>query len=115
GDETAATEPHRRAPHAALRFGVAHDNVGRRGSGRLSARSVQFFSLRTKLLLFAATLVIVPGAIYGAVTLSASRAAITRVVGRQLVVEARAAADRLAMTLRSEQERLDSFAAQDVM
>jgi two-component system, NtrC family, sensor histidine kinase HydH len=81
----------------------------------LSARSVQSFSLRTKLLVFAAALVLVPGAIYGAITVASSRAALTHVVGRQLVVEARNAADRLAITLRSELSRLESFAAQDVM
>jgi signal transduction histidine kinase len=81
----------------------------------LSAGSVQFFSLRTKLLVFAAALVLVPGGIYGAITLAQSRAAIARVVGRELVEEARNAADRLATALRSEQARLESFAAQDVM
>ena len=38
-----------------------------------------------------------------------------RVVGRQLVEGARNAADRLATMLRSEQERIHSLAAQDVM
>ena len=58
---------------------------------------------------------LVPGAIYGAITVSRSRAAMARVVGRQLVGEARNAADRLATMLRSEQERIHSLAAQDVM
>lgn len=81
----------------------------------MSARSVQVFSLRTKLLLFAAALVLLPAGIYGLITVTSSRAALARVVGRQLVVEARNAADRLATTLRSERERLDSFALQDMM
>ncbi len=81
----------------------------------MSAPSVQSFSLRTKLLVFAAALVLVPGAIYGAITVASSRAALTHVVGRQLVAEARNAADRLATALRSELARLESVAAQDVM
>ena len=81
----------------------------------MSVRSVQFFSLRTKLLFFAAALVLIPGGIYGAITLSSSRAALAQVVGRLLVEEAREVADRLATTLRSERERLESFAVQDVM
>jgi signal transduction histidine kinase len=89
--------------------------VRERDANRLRAQSVQFFSLRTKLLLFAAVLVLLPGAIYGLITVSSSRAALVRVVGRQLEAEARNAADRLATTLRSERERLDSFASQDMM
>jgi signal transduction histidine kinase len=81
----------------------------------LSAVSLQVFSLRNKLLVFAAALVLIPGAIYAAITVSSSRAAMARVVGRQLVAEARNAADRFAATLRSEQARLESFAGQDVM
>lgn len=81
----------------------------------MSAGIVQFFSLRTKLLFFAAALVLIPGGIFGVITLSSSRAALAQVVGRQLVEEARNGADRLATTLRSERERLKSFAAQDVM
>lgn len=81
----------------------------------MSADAVRFFSLRIKLLVFAAALVLVPGGIYGAIAVSSSRAALTEVVGRQLIEEARGGADRLATTLRSERERLQSFAVQDVM
>jgi signal transduction histidine kinase len=81
----------------------------------LSAGGVQFFSLRTKLLFFAAALVLIPGGIYGAITLSSSRAALAQVVGQLLVEKAREVADRLTTTLRSERERLESFAVQDVM
>jgi signal transduction histidine kinase len=77
--------------------------------------SIQFFSLRTKLLFFAAALVLIPGGIYGVITLSSSRAALAQVVGRLLVEKAREVADRLATTFRSEQKRLESFAVQDVM
>jgi signal transduction histidine kinase len=84
-------------------------------AGCLSTESRRFFSLRTKLLLFATAIVLIPGSIYGAITLSSSRAALAQVVGRLLVEEAREGADRLALTLRSEWERLESFATQDVM
>lgn len=81
----------------------------------MSVGSTQFFSLRIKLLFFAAALVLIPGGIYGAITLSSSRAALAQAVARLLVEVAREVADRLAMTFRSERERLESFAAQDVM
>jgi two-component system, NtrC family, sensor histidine kinase HydH len=77
--------------------------------------SKQGYSLRTKLLIFATALVLIPGGIYGAISLSSSRAALAQVIGRQLVEEARSGAERLTTTLRSECERLESFAAQDVM
>lgn len=73
------------------------------------------FSLRAKLALLAAILVLVPAAIYGAISLTSSRAALTQVVGRQLVEEARSGADRLAGVLRSGRDRLRGLAAQDVM
>jgi two-component system, NtrC family, sensor histidine kinase HydH len=81
----------------------------------LSARGAHVFSLRTKLVVFAAALVVIPGAIYGAITVSRSREAMARVVGRQFVEGARNAADQLATMLRSEQERIHWLAAQDVM
>jgi len=73
------------------------------------------FSLRAKLVLLAAVLVLVPAGVYGVISLSSSRAALTQVIGRQLVEEARSGADRLAHVLRSENERLRALAAQDVM
>lgn len=81
----------------------------------MNSESLPSFSLRTKLIVFAAALVLVPGGIYGAITVASSRAAIAQVVGRQLVAEARNGADRLTTALRSEQARLKSFAGQDVM
>ncbi|HEX9640413.1 MAG TPA: histidine kinase dimerization/phospho-acceptor domain-containing protein, partial [Candidatus Krumholzibacteria bacterium] len=78
-------------------------------------RNARFFSLRTKLLFFVTAIVLIPGGIYGAITLSSSRAALAQVAGRLLVEEAREGADRLATILRSERERLESFATQDVM
>ena len=91
------------------------ENAREKGADCLSTGNGRFFSLRTKLLLFATALVLIPGGIYGAISLSSSRAALAQVVGRLLVEEAREGADRLATTLRSERERLESFAAQDVM
>ncbi len=73
------------------------------------------FSLRAQLLFFVTALVLLPGGLYGVITLSSSRAALAQVVGRHLSEEARSGADRLATTLRSERERLESFAVQDVM
>lgn len=91
------------------------ENVSEKETGCLSTGNVRFFSLRTKLLLFATAIVLIPGGIYGAITLSSSRAALAQVVGRLLIEEAREGADRLATSLRSERERLESFATQDVM
>ena len=56
-----------------------------RGPDRLSAGTIQFFSLRTKFLLLAAALVLIPAGIYGAITASQSRAAIADLVSRQLI------------------------------
>ncbi|MBI3247520.1 MAG: sensor histidine kinase [Deltaproteobacteria bacterium] len=81
----------------------------------VTLKSERFFSLRSKLLLFATAIVLLPGGLYGALALSSSRAALAQVVGRQLIEEARNSADRLATILRSERERLESFAMQDVM
>jgi two-component system sensor histidine kinase HydH len=81
----------------------------------VSARIVQFSSLRTKLLLFAAALVVLPALVSGIITVTSTQAALSRVVGRQLTEEARNAADRLATVLRSTRESLDTAARQDVM
>ncbi|MGQ0587471.1 MAG: hypothetical protein ACT4PK_09765, partial [Gammaproteobacteria bacterium] len=73
------------------------------------------FSLRTKLALLAAVLVLVPAAIYGAISVSSSRDALTQVIGRQLFEKAGSGAERLAGLLRSDRDRLHALAAQDVM
>ncbi len=86
-----------------------------KGAGNVRTERGQRYSLRTKLLIFATALILIPGAIYGAISLSSSRAALAQVIGRQLVEEARNGADRLTITLRSERERFASFAVQDVM
>lgn len=71
----------------------------------MSAGGLPFLSLRTKLLFFTAALVLVPGAIFGAITLSSTRTALAEVVGRQLVEEARNGADRLATASRCSPRR----------
>ena len=81
----------------------------------MSAHGEPFISLRTKLIAFAVALVVLPGGIYGVIAVLRSRADLERVVGRQLVAEARNAADGLAAFLRMERERLRSLARQDLM
>ncbi|TMA78967.1 MAG: sensor histidine kinase [Deltaproteobacteria bacterium] len=81
----------------------------------MKARTLQVFSLRTKLLLFTAAVVIVPGATFGAIAVSSARATLSRAVGRELAEEARDTAERLAATLGAGRATLDSFARQDVM
>jgi signal transduction histidine kinase len=82
---------------------------------RVSAQTIQVYSLRTKLLIFVAALVLLPGSIYAVIAVTSARTALTRAVGRQLAQEARNTADRLAASLRAERESLASFAKQDVM
>jgi signal transduction histidine kinase len=81
----------------------------------VSAGTLQTFSIRTKLLVFVASLVVILGTIAGVVAVSSGRTALTKVIGRQLAGESRNAADRLASTLRTQRDNLDSFARQDVM
>lgn len=81
----------------------------------MSATTLQNFSIRTKLLVFVASVVVVPGVMYGALAVANSRTALARASGLQLASEARNAADRLATVLRSERETLASAARQDVM
>lgn len=100
-----------------------HAQPGNCGMSTLAASTVPprraartaVFSLRAQLALLAAVLVVVPAAIYGGISLSGSREALTQVIGRQLVEEARSGADRLGGVLRSDRERLQALAAQDVM
>jgi signal transduction histidine kinase len=81
----------------------------------LKGENLQTFSIQTKLLVFVTSLVVIPGAIYGAVAVSRSRAALAHTVGQQLVGEARNAADRLTTALRSHRDNLSGSARQDVM
>ena len=81
----------------------------------VSAGTVHSFSIRTKLLLLVASVVVVPGAIYGALAVATSRTALARVSRLQLASEAQNAADRLATEVRSERDALASATHQDVM
>jgi signal transduction histidine kinase len=62
-----------------------------------------------------ASVVVLPGAIYGVLAVASSRAALARASGLQLASEAQNAADRLATAVRSERDALTTAARQDVM
>jgi signal transduction histidine kinase len=72
-------------------------------------------SLRNKLLLFAAALVLVPGLILVLIAERSGRESLERVIGHQLAREAGHTAERLSARLRSERETLANFARQDLM
>jgi HAMP domain-containing protein len=72
-------------------------------------------SIRSKLLLFTAALVLVPGTLLLLIAERSGRESLERVIGRQLAREAGHTADRLSAVLRSERETLASFAQQDLM
>jgi two-component system sensor histidine kinase HydH len=72
-------------------------------------------SLRQKLLLFAASLVLVPGVLLVAIAERSARESLQQIIGRQLAREARSTADQLSAVLRSERETLANFARQDLM
>jgi hypothetical protein len=73
----------------------------RRGDG---TNSYSTLSLRIKLLLFAAALVIVPGALFGVIVQQSSHASLERVIGHQLAREAGHTGDRLTAVLRAREE-----------
>jgi signal transduction histidine kinase/Tfp pilus assembly protein PilN len=81
----------------------------------LSAATVQTFSIRTKVLVFVASVVVIPGVIYGTLAVANSRRALARASGLQLASEAQSTADRLATELRATRDALASAAHQDVM
>ena len=81
------------------------------GEQRTTAR----LSLRGKLLLFAAVLVVAPGILLTLLAEQSARGALEQVIGRQLSREAGHTADRLSAVLRSERETLENFAHQDLM
>jgi signal transduction histidine kinase len=72
-------------------------------------------SLRRKLLVFSALLVLVPGVALTALAERSARRALEEVIGRQLSREAGHTAERLSVLLRSELASLRSFARQDLM
>ena len=72
-------------------------------------------SLRNKLLLFAALLVLVPGMLLILIAERSGRDSLERVIGRQLAREAGHTAERLSVLIRTEREALANFANQDLM
>jgi len=72
-------------------------------------------SLRNKLLLFAAALVLVPGVLLTWIAERRGRASLQQVIGGQLAREAGHTADRLSALLDAERETLANFAQQDLM
>jgi signal transduction histidine kinase len=72
-------------------------------------------SVRNKLLLFAALLVLVPGILLAFIAERSGRDSLQRVIGRELAREAGHTGDRFSAVLRTERETLASFARQDLM
>jgi len=72
-------------------------------------------SLRYKLLLFAAALVLVPGLVIGLLAERSGSESLQQVIGGQLAREAHHTAERVSSVLRAEGELLRSVARQDVM
>jgi signal transduction histidine kinase len=91
---------------------MSDPSVGRRAIRRLQLTSL---SLRSKLFLFSASIVLAPGLLLVVFSERSATASLQRVIGRELAREAGYLADRLASVLREERETLVSFAHQDVM
>lgn len=72
-------------------------------------------SLRNKILLISAMLIVIPGAVLGWLAERDGRASLQRVIGRELAREAEHVADRMANAMRVQRETLESVARQDVM
>jgi len=79
------------------------------------ATTVTALSLRGKLLLFAAGLILLPGLCFGILAQYSGRVSLQRVIGHQLAREAGHTAERLVAVLETEREALEGFARQDVM
>ncbi len=73
------------------------------------------WSLRNKLLLFAAALIVLPGTLFGVVSERTATESLQRTIGLQLAREAKHAADRVAAYVARERQTLSSFAQQDLM
>lgn len=85
------------------------------GGSTLKFATLAVPSLRTKLLLFASLLVVVPGALFGALAISSGRRALSDAVGRQLAEESRGGADSLSRMLGRQFEEIGTAARQDLM
>jgi len=77
--------------------------------------TVTALSLRGKLLLFAAGLILIPGLCFGLLAQHSGRVSLQRVIGHQLAREAGHTAERLVALLETERQVLEGFARQDVM
>jgi hypothetical protein len=89
------------------------DQGGRSRTQRASSLPAR--SLRYKLLLFAALVVLGPGVLLAVIAERSASDALEQVIGRQLAREADHTADRLSSLLRGERQALASFARQDLM
>lgn len=91
----------------------------KRNTDESSSQSTDYpgaaISLRLKLSLFAAALVIVPGLLFAIMVQQSGQASLQNMIGRQLAREAAHTRDRLTTILRREKETLRSFAQQDLM
>jgi signal transduction histidine kinase len=72
-------------------------------------------SLLTKLLLFTAALVLLPGVLLALIADRSASDSLQQVIGNQLAREAGHTAERLSATLHTERQTLESFARQDLM
>jgi signal transduction histidine kinase len=85
------------------------------GSDGIAGATLPSVSLRIKLTLFAAALIVIPGLIFGLIVQRSEQASLQDLIGRHLAREAEQTADRLGAVLRSEREALRNFARQDLM
>ena len=72
-------------------------------------------SLRAKLVLFAALLVVVPGIVFAVMTIASARRALELAVGRQLAEVAHDSATEVAELIEREQREVQAWAQQDLM
>ncbi len=99
-------------------MGETADDVERESTAREAAAGGiphPMRTLRAKLVVFAAAIVIIPGACVGIIAGRASRASLEQAIGAQLAREASHAADRIRATLVAERWALESFSRQDLM
>ena len=94
---------------------MLRDMLGRQAITGAGEPGLRWPSIRTRLLLFATALVVVPGVLLVLIAERSGRDSLQRVIGRELAREAGHTADRLAAVLRTERETLANFASQDLM
>lgn len=79
------------------------------------ARIENSLSLRMKLLVFAAVLVVVPGLLIGIIVQHNEQTSLERLIGQQLAREATHTSERIIALIEAERQTLRSFAHQDLM